>query len=81
MKNKCTFPIYVGKIQKLRHGVDKYSRKLEKEKIKLPVKNSSIRSFLLLTLSVKFINIYFFSLNRGHSHIASLARSSSLFQM
>ncbi len=33
MKNECTFPMYIGKIQKLRHGVDKYSRKIEKEKI------------------------------------------------
>ncbi len=33
MKNECMFQMYVGKIEKLRHGVDTYSRKIEKEKI------------------------------------------------
>ncbi len=33
MKNECMFQMFVGKIEKLRHGVDTYSRKIEKEKI------------------------------------------------
>lgn len=33
MKNECMFPTYVGKIQKLRHEVNKYSAEIEKEKI------------------------------------------------